>query len=237
MSTKTDKQGKTTMKPRALLAEFIGTFMLMASIMGSAFYAFGAPSGAAGILGVAFAIGLTVMVMARSIGHISGGHYNPAVTIGLVAGGRFPLADAPGYIVAQLLGAASACGVFAIIGGGVGGNFAANGYGDLSMLKVGMEGVFIIEALLTAFFLMVIMGSTRPGAPAGFAPLSIGMALTAIHIMSIPVSNTSVNPARSFGPAIYAGGEPLAQLWLFFVAPILGAVLGAIIYRYLDSES
>ncbi len=222
------------MNIRALLAELIGTFMLMASILGPAFYSFGAPSGAAGILGVAFAIGIVVMVMARSIGHISGGHYNPAVTIGLVAGGRFPAADAPGYIVAQCIGAAAACGVFSVIGGGVGGNYAANGFGELSMLKVGMEGVFLIELVMTAFFLIVIMGSTRPTAPAGFAPLSIGMALTAIHIMSIPVSNTSVNPARSFGPAIYAGGEPLAQLWVFWVAPIAGAVIGALIYRFLD---
>jgi aquaporin Z len=221
---------------KALFAEFIGTFMLMASILGSAFYAFAAPSGAAGILGVAFAIGIVVMVMARSIGHISGGHYNPAVTIGLVAGGRFSVAAAPGYIIAQLLGAVAACAVFAIIGGGVGGNYAANGYGDLSMLKVGLEGVFLIEVVMTAFFLIVILGSTRAGAPAGFAPLSIGMTLTAIHIMSIPVSNTSVNPARSFGPAVFAGGEPLSQLWVFVAAPILGAILGALIYRIIETE-
>jgi aquaporin Z len=223
------------MNLRALGAEFVGTFMLMAAIMGSASYSFGAPAGAAGIIGVSFAIGIVVMAMARSIGHISGGHYNPAVTLGLVAGGRFAFSQAPGYIVAQLLGAASAVGVFAVIGGGVGGTYAANGYGELSMLKVGLEGVFLIEVVMTAFFLIVIMGSTRPSAPSGFAPLSIGMALTAIHIMSIPVSNTSVNPARSFGPAIYAGGEPLAQLWVFFAAPILGAVIGALIYRGLDS--
>ena len=223
------------MNLRALGAEFVGTFMLMAAIMGSASYSFGAPAGAAGIIGVSFAIGIVVMAMARSIGHISGGHYNPAVTLGLVAGGRFAFSQAPGYIVAQLLGAASAVGVFAVIGGGVGGTYAANGYGELSMLKVGLEGVFLIEVVMTAFFLIVIMGSTRPSAPSGFAPLSIGMALTAVHIMSIPVSNTSVNPARSFGPAIYAGGEPLAQLWVFFAAPILGAVIGALIYRGLDS--
>jgi aquaporin Z len=223
------------MNIRALVAELIGTFMLMASVLGAAFYSFGAPSGAAGILGVAFSIGLTVMALARSIGHVSGGHYNPAVTIGLVAGGRFDMASAPGYIIAQCLGAASACGVFSLIGGGVGGTYAANGFGDLSMLKVGMSGVFIIEAVLTAFFLMIIMGSTRPGAPSGFAPLSIGMALTAIHIMAIPVSNASVNPARSFASAIYAGGEPLAQLWVFWAAPILGAVVGALLYRYMDN--
>lgn len=225
------------MKLKPLAAEFIGTFMLMASILGSAFYSFGAPSGAAGIIGVAFSIGLTVMALARSIGHISGGHYNPAVTVGLVAGGRFPAADALGYIAAQCLGAASACGVFSMIGGGVGGNYAANGYGDLSMLKVGLQGVFIIEAVMTAFFLIVIMGATRKSSAPGFAPLAIGLTLTAIHIMSIPISNTSVNPARSFGPAIYAGGEPLAQLWVFWAAPILGAVIGALLYNWMDDDA
>lgn len=224
------------MNLKALVAELIGTFMLMASVLAAASYSFGAPAGAAGILGVAFSIGLTVMALARSIGHISGGHYNPAVTVGLVAGGRFPASDALGYIVAQCIGAASACGVLSLVGGGVGGNFAANGYGELSMLKVGMPGVFIIEMVLTAFFLIVIMGSTRKGAAAGFAPLSIGMTLTAIHIMSIPVSNTSVNPARSFGPAVYAGGEALSQLWVFWVAPILGAVIGALVYNWMDNE-
>lgn len=224
------------MKLKALGAEFVGTFMLMAAILGSAFYSFAAPAGAAGILGVAFAIGIVVMTMARSVGHISGGHFNPAVTIGLAAGGRFPFSMVVPYVVVQLLAAASCCGVFSLIGGGVGGNFAANGYGELSMLKVGLPGVFIIETVMTAFFLIVIMGATRPGSPAGFAPLAIGFALTAIHIMSIPVSNTSVNPARSFGPAIYAGGEPLAQLWVFFAAPILGAIIGALIYNAIETD-
>jgi aquaporin Z len=224
------------MKLKALGAEFVGTFMLMAAIMGGAFYSFAAPAGAAGILGVAFAIGIVVMTMARSIGHISGGHYNPAVTIGLAAGGRFPVAMVAPYVIVQLLAAASCCGVFSLIGGGVGGNFAANGYGELSMLKVGLPGVFLIETVMTAFFLIVIMGATRPGSPAGFAPMAIGFALTAIHIMSIPVSNTSVNPARSFGPAIYAGGEPLAQLWVFFAAPILGGIIGAMIYNAIETD-
>lgn len=224
------------MKLKALGAEFVGTFMLMAAILGSAFYSFAAPAGAAGILGVAFAIGIVVMTMARSVGHISGGHFNPAVTIGLAAGGRFPFSMVVPYVVVQLLAAASCCGVFSLIGGGVGGNFAANGYGELSMLKVGLPGVFLIETVMTAFFLIVIMGATRPGSPAGFAPLAIGFALTAIHIMSIPVSNTSVNPARSFGPAIYAGGEPLAQLWVFFAAPILGAIIGALIYNAIETD-
>jgi aquaporin Z len=221
------------MNIKALSAEFIGTFMLTASVLGAAFYSFGAPSGAAGIVGVALSIGITVMVLARSIGHVSGGHYNPAVTLGLVAGGRFPIGDAVPYIVAQCLGAIAATAVFAAIGNAPA-SFAANGYGDLSMIKASLGSVFLIEALLTAFFLIVIMGSTRASAPAGFAPLSIGLTLTAIHLMSIPVSNTSVNPARSLGPALFAGGEYLTQIWVFFAAPIIGAVVGAIIYRWLD---
>jgi len=221
------------MKIKALGAEFVGTFMLTASVLGAAFYSFGAPSGAAGILGVALSIGITVMVMARAIGHISGGHYNPAVTLGLVAGGRFPAADALPYIVAQCLGAIAATAVFAAIGNAPA-TYAANGYGSLSMINASLTSVFLIEALLTAFFLIVIMGSTRANAPAGFAPLSIGFTLTAIHLMSIPVSNTSVNPARSLGPAIFAGGEALMQLWVFWAAPIIGAVVGALIYGWLD---
>lgn len=221
------------MKIKALGAEFIGTFMLMASVLGAAFYSFGAPSGAAGILGVALSIGITVMVLARAIGHVSGGHYNPAVTLGLVAGGRFPAADAIPYIVAQCLGAVAATGVFSVIGHAPA-TFAANGYGSLSMINASLTSVLIIEALLTAFFLIIIMGSTRPNAPAGFAPLSIGLTLTAIHLMAIPVSNASVNPARSLGSAVFAGGEPLMQLWVFWAAPIAGAVIGAFIYRWLD---
>ncbi len=221
---------------KALGAEFVGTFMLMASILGSAFYSFAAPSGAAGIIGVAFAIGIVVMAMARSVGHISGGHFNPAVTIGLAVGGRFPFSQVIPYVLVQLLAAASCCGVFSLIGGGIGGTYAANGFGDLSMLKVGLQGVFIIEVVMTAFFLIVIMGATRPGGSTETAPIAIGLTLTAIHIMSIPISNTSVNPARSFGPAIYAGGEPLAQLWVFFAAPILGAIIGALIYNAIETE-
>lgn len=221
------------MNIKALAAEFIGTFMLTASVLGAAFYSFGAPSGAAGILGVALSIGLTVMVLARSIGHISGGHYNPAVTLGLVAGGRFKLADAGPYIVAQCLGAIVATGVFALIGNAPA-TYAANGYGSLSMINASLPSVLIIETLLTAFFLIVIMGATRAKAPAGFAPLAIGLTLTAIHLMSIPVSNTSVNPARSLGPALFAGGEALTQVWVFWLAPIVGAVAGAYIYRWLD---
>lgn len=221
------------MNIKALAAEFIGTFMLTGAVLGAAFYSFGAPSGAAGIVGVALSIGITVFATARAIGHISGGHYNPAVTLGLVAGGRFKAGDAIGYIIAQCLGAIAVTAVFATIGHAPA-TFAANGYGNLSMLNASLSSVIIIEMVLTAFFLIVIMGSTRPGAPAGFAPLSIGLTLAAIHLMSIPVSNTSVNPARSLGPAVFAGEEALSQLWVFFVAPIAGAVIGALIYRWLD---
>jgi aquaporin Z len=221
------------MNIKALVAEFIGTFMLTSAVLGAAFYSFGASAGAAGIVGVALSIGITVFATARAIGHISGGHYNPAVTLGLVAGGRFPLGDAAPYIIAQCLGAVAATALFATIGNAPA-TYAANGYGSLSMINASLTSVLLIEAVLTAFFLIVILGSTRDGAPAGFAPLSIGLSLTAIHLMSIPVSNTSVNPARSLGPALFAGGEPLAQLWVFWAAPIAGAVVGAFIYRWLD---
>lgn len=223
------------MNARALGAEFIGTFMLMSSVLGAAFYSFGAPAGAAGIIGVALSIGLTVMTLAYSIGHVSGGHYNPAVTLGLVAGGRFDAANAPGYIIAQCLGALSACGTFSLIGH-TGAGYAANGYGDLSMLKATLGQVFIIEAVLTAFFLMVILGVTRKNGPSAMAPIAIGLALTAIHIMAIPISNASVNPARSLASAVYGGGEALSQVWVFWVAPILGAVLGAWLSNWLQSE-
>lgn len=218
---------------KALGAEFIGTFMLTGAVLGAAFYSFGAPSGAAGILGVALSIGITVFATARAIGHVSGGHYNPAVTVGLVVGGRFPARDVLPYVIAQCAGAIAATAVFATIGNAPA-TYAANGYGALSMINASLMSVIIIETVLTAFFLIVILGSTRAGAPAGFAPLSIGLTLAAIHIMSIPVSNTSVNPARSLGPAVFAGGEALAQLWVFFAAPIAGAILGALIYRWLD---
>jgi aquaporin Z len=223
------------MSQRALAAEFIGTFMLMSSVLGAAFYSFGAPSGAAGILGVAFSIGLTVMALAFSIGHISGGHFNPAVTLGLVAGGRVNANSALGYIVAQCLGALAACALFYVIGRAPP-TFAANGYDSLSMLRSSLVSVFLIETVLTAFFLIVIMGATSKRAPAGFAPIAIGLALTAIHIMAIPVSNASVNPARSLGSAVFGGTLALSQLWLFWVAPILGGVIGGVIARWLQEE-
>jgi aquaporin Z len=223
------------MNQRALAAEFIGTFMLMSSVLGAGFYSFGAPAGAAGILGVAFSIGLTVMALAFSIGHISGGHFNPAVTLGLIAGGRVKSGDAIGYIIAQCLGAIAACALFYIIGRAPP-TFAANGYDSLSMLRSSLLSVFLIETLLTAFLLFVIMGATSKRAPAGFAPIAIGLTLTAIHIMAIPVSNASVNPARSLGSALFGGGTALSQLWLFWVAPILGGVIGGTIARWLQEE-
>jgi aquaporin Z len=227
------------MNQRALAAEFVGTFMLMSSVLGAAFYSFGAPAGAAGILGVALSIGLTVMALAFSIGHISGGHFNPAVTLGLVAGGRVKSGDAIGYILAQCLGAVAACALFYVIGRAPP-TFAANGYDTLSMLRSPLLSVFLIETVLTAFLLLVIMGATSKRAPAGFAPIAIGVTLTAIHIMAIPVSNASVNPARSLGSAIFAmfgsDGRALSQLWLFWVAPILGGVIGGTIARWLQEE-
>jgi len=214
------------------VAEAVGTFMLMASVLGAAFYSFGAPAGAAGILGVALSIGCTVMVMIFAVGQISGGHFNPAVTLGLVAGGRFEASKALPYIIAQVVGACAACGVFSVVGH-TGANFAANGYGDLSMLKATLGQVFVLETVLTAFFILVIMGVTRPNGPSLLAPLAIGLTLTAIHLMAIPISNASVNPARSLGAAIYAGGEPLSQVWLFWVAPILGGVIGGLLGKWL----
>lgn len=209
--------------------------MLMASVLGAAFYSFGAPAGAAGIIGVALSIGITVMVMAYAVGQISGGHFNPAVTLGLVAGGRFEASKAVPYIIAQVIGACAACGIFSLVGH-TGANFAANGYGELSMLKASLSQVFILETVLTAFFVLVIMGVTRANGPSLLAPLAIGLTLTAIHLMSIPISNTSVNPARSFGSAIYAGGEALSQVWVFWAAPILGGIIGGLFGNWLLDE-
>lgn len=220
---------------RALAAEAFGTFMLVASVLGAAFYSFGAPAGAAGILGVALSIGCTVMVLIFALGHLSGGHYNPAVTIGLVVGGRFEIARAIPYILAQVVGGCAACGIFSLVGH-TGASFAANGYGDLSMLKATLIQVFILEVVLTAFFVIVIMGVTRAEGPSLLAPLAIGLTLTAIHIMAIPISNASVNPARSMATALYAGGEALSQVWLFWVAPLIGAAIGGLFAKWLLNE-
>jgi aquaporin Z len=223
------------MLQRTHVAECIGTFMLMSSVLGAAFYSFAAPLGAAGILGVALSIGATVMALAFAVGHISGAHFNPAVTLGLIAGGRVKSSTALGYIVAQCLGALLACGLFSLIGKAPP-NFAANGYGPLSMLQAPLSSVFLIELVLTAFLVFVIMGVTNRRAPAGFAPIAIGLTLTAIHLMAIPISNASVNPARSLATAVFADTTALSQLWVFWVAPIIGGVVGGALARWLQEE-
>jgi aquaporin Z len=214
-------------------AEFFGTFWLVFGGCGSAVLAAGVHLGI-GYVGVAFAFGLTVLTMAFAIGHVSGCHLNPAVSIGLVTAKRFPISELPAYIVAQVLGAIAASGVLYVIASGnstfsLAGGFASNGYADHSPEHYSLLACFLIEVLLTAFFLLVILGATDERAPKGFAPIAIGLCLTLIHLISIPVTNTSVNPARSTGPAIFVGGWALGQLWLFWVAPILGAIIGGLI--------
>ena len=219
-------------------AEFFGTFWLVLGGCGSAVLAAAFPGVGIGLLGVSFAFGLTVLTMAFAIGHISGCHLNPAVSIGLWAGGRFPANKLLPYILAQVLGGIVAGGVLYLIVSGKAdftaiGDFASNGYGEHSPGKYSMFAAFLTEIVMTMMFLLIILGSTDPRAPQGFAPIAIGFGLTLIHLISIPVTNTSVNPARSLGVAIYVGDWALAQLWLFWVAPIVGAVLGALIYRFL----
>ncbi len=223
------------LSPRVLAAEFAGTFMLVASILGAAFYAFNAPDGGTGILGVALSVGFTVSALAYAIGHISGGHFNPAVTLGHVAGGRVATNSAVGYILAQCAGAVAACAVLALIGG-TPASFGANGYGELSMTQAALSSVFLIEMLLTGFLVFVIVGATSRRAPAGFAPIVVGATLAMAHIIAIPISNTSVNPARSLGSAVFGGSLALSQLWLFWVAPIVGGVLGGVFARWLQEE-
>ncbi|WP_458628983.1 aquaporin Z [Winogradskyella sp. PC D3.3] len=221
---------------KKLFAEFFGTFWLVFGGCGSAIFAAGFPELGIGFLGVALAFGLTVLTMAFAVGHISGGHFNPAVSIGLWAGGKFEAKDLLGYIVAQVVGAIAAAAVlFLIVSGksgfdGVGG-FAANGYDALSPGGFNMMSALVAEVVLTAFFLIVILGSTNVRAPKGFAPIAIGLALTLIHLISIPITNTSVNPARSLSQAIFADGAYLSQVWLFWVAPIVGAIIGGIIHK------
>jgi len=223
-------------------AEFFGTFWLVLGGCGSAVLAAAFPDVGIGLLGVSFAFGLTVLTMAFTIGHISGCHLNPAVSIGLWAGGRFPAEKLLPYIVAQVLGGIVAGGVLYMIVSGKAdfttiGDFASNGFGDHSPGKYSLASAFITEVVMTMMFLIIIMGSTDSRAPQGFAPIAIGLGLTLIHLISIPVTNTSVNPARSLGVAIYAANDwALGQVWLFWVAPIIGAVLGAVIYRYLAKE-
>ncbi len=223
---------------RKLGAEFLGTFWLVFGGCGSAVLAAAFPALGIGFVGVSFAFGLTVLTMAYAAGHVSGGHFNPAVTIGLWAGGRFPAGEIVPYWVAQVLGGIAAAAVLYLIASGkvgfdVSGGFASNGYAEHSPGGYAMVACLIAEVVLTFFFLLIIMGSTDGRAPAGFAPIAIGLALTLIHLISIPITNTSVNPARSTGPALFAGGWALAQLWLFWLAPLVGGALGGIAYRCL----
>ena len=222
-------------------AEFLGTFWLVLGGCGSAVLAAGFPGLGIGFAGVALAFGLTVLTMAYAIGHISGCHLNPAVSIGLWAGGRFPAKQLLPYIIAQVLGAIVAGGVLYVIASGQAGfdvskGFASNGFGAHSPGGYSMLSALVIEIVLTRFFLIVILGATDKRAPAGFAPLPIGLALTLIHLISIPVTNTSVNPARSTGVALYVGDWATSQLWLFWLAPIIGALLGALAYRLIAGE-
>ena len=223
---------------KAYAAEFFGTFWLVLGGCGSAVLAAAFPNVGIGLTGVSLAFGLTVVTMAYAIGHVSGCHLNPAVSIGLWAGGRFEANRLLPYIVAQVLGAVVAGGVLYLIASGKAGfdvsaGFASNGFGEHSPGKYSLVAVLLTEVVMTMMFLIVIMGSTDKRAPAGFAPLAIGLALTLIHLISIPVTNTSVNPARSTGVAVFVGDWAVAQLWAFWVAPIVGAVLGAVIYRWI----
>lgn len=224
---------------KKLVAEFIGTAWLVLGGCGSAVLAAAYPELGIGFAGVALAFGLTVLTMAYAIGHVSGCHLNPAVTIGLWAGGRFRTKDVPGYMIAQVAGAVVGAGVLYVIASGApgfsaDGGFASNGYGAHSPGGYDLYAAFACEAVLTFVFLFVIMGATHGRAPVGFAPIAIGLCLTLIHLISIPVTNTSVNPARSTGPALFAGGIALQQLWLFWVAPLLGGALGGVAYRWLS---
>ncbi|AVO38487.1 aquaporin Z [Pukyongiella litopenaei] len=224
-----------------LLAEFFGTFWLVLGGCGSAVLAAGVADVGIGWLGVALAFGLTVMTMAFAVGHISGGHFNPAVTLGLVIAGRHEGRELIPYWIAQVIGAIAAAAVlYVIVSGAPGfagvGGFATNGYGEASPQGYSMMSALVIEIVLTAMFLVIILGATSAGAPAGFAPIAIGLGLTLIHLISIPVTNTSVNPARSTGVALFAEGPALAQLWLFWVAPLIGGAVGAVIWKLIGSD-
>ena len=224
------------------MAEFIGTFWLVLGGCGSAVLAAGYPELGIGFVGVALAFGLTVLTMAFAIGHISGCHLNPAVSIGLWVGGRFETKDLVPYIISQVLGGIAAGGILYLIASGqagfdLAGGFASNGFGEHSPGGYTMTAALITEVVMTAMFLIVIMGVTDSRAPAGFAPIAIGLCLTLIHLISIPVTNTSVNPARSTAVAVYVGDWATSQLWLFWVAPIVGAIIGALIYKVMAKES
>jgi aquaporin Z len=231
-----------------LMAEFFGTLWLVFGGCGSAVLAAHFLSTdptpinlGIGFVGVSLAFGLTVMTMAYAIGHISGCHLNPAVTVGLVVGGRHPASEAVPYIIAQVLGGIAGAGILYLIASGkagfsTAGGFASNGFGDLSPGKYSMVAALVAEIVLTFFFLLIILGSTDKRAPAGFAPLAIGLGLTLIHLIGIPVTNLSVNPARSTAPALFAGGAYISQLWLFWLAPIIGAALAGIVYPMVSGE-
>jgi aquaporin Z len=226
---------------RKYLAEAIGTFWLTFGGCGTAVIAAGFPEVGVGHLGVALAFGLTVLTMAYAIGHVSGCHLNPAVTIGLAAGGRFPANDIAPYVIAQVIGAVVAAAVLYVIASGAPGfdlanGFAANGYGEHSPGHYGLFAALVSEIVLTMMFLFIIMGATHGKAPVGFAPIAIGLGLTLIHLIGIPVTNLSVNPARSTGPALFVGGWALAQLWLFWVAPLIGGTLGGLLYHWLSQR-
>jgi len=226
---------------KRVAAEFIGTFVLVLGGCGSAVLTAAFPNFGIGILGVSLAFGLTVLTMAYAIGHISGGHMNPAVSIGLWAGKRFPASDLIPYIIAQVIGAIAASGVLYLIATGqpgydIQGGFAANGYGEHSPGGFSLIAGLVTEVVLTFIFLIIILGSTDHRAPLGFAPIAIGLGLTLVHLVGIPVTNMSVNPARSTGPAIFLGGWALSQLWLFWVAPLAGALLAGLVYRFFEEK-
>lgn len=223
---------------KRLLAEFLGTFWLVFGGCGSAVIAAAFPELGIGLLGVALAFGLTVLTMAYAVGGISGGHFNPAVSVGLMVAGRFDAKDLPGYVIVQLAGAIAAAAVLYLVVTGKSdfvsvGGFASNGYDEASPGGYSLTSALVIEMVLTFFFLIIILGATHGRVPAGFAPIAIGLALTLIHLISIPVTNTSVNPARSTGVALFAEGPALAQLWLFWVAPIVGAAIAGIVHKAL----
>jgi aquaporin Z len=229
------------MEAKKYVAEAIGTFWLTFAGCGSAVLAAAFPNVGIGLHGVSLAFGLSVVTMAYAIGHVSGCHLNPAVTLGLACGGRFPMRSVLPYWIAQVVGAVAGAGVLFVIASGAAGfnvsaGFASNGFGEHSPGHYSLVAALVMEVVMTAMFLFVIMGSTHGKAPAGFAPLAIGFALTLIHLVSIPVTNTSVNPARSTGPALFVGGWAISQLWLFWVAPLAGGALGGVLYRWLSDE-
>lgn len=226
---------------RKYTAEFIGTFWLVLGGCGSAVLAAAFPDLGIGFLGVALAFGLTVLTMAYAIGHISGCHLNPAVSVGLCVGGRFPSSELPGYIISQVLGGIAGAAILYVIASGQEGfdvhkGFALNGYGEYSPGKYSMLAALVTEIVMTMMFIFIIMGATDKRAPKGLAPVAIGLGLTLVHLFSVPVTNASVNPARSTGVALFAGGPAIFQLWMFWVAPIIGAVIGAVIYTFVGKE-